>query len=70
MVLLRNGATDYDVRVARGNRLEILAPQQRATPAAQWGGMGFQMTLGGAGGTQLDTGTPDRVGPAHNPPAP
>jgi len=68
VVLLSNGVTDYDVRVARGQRLEILAPRAPAAPGAPWGGMGFQLTLGN--GAQPDTGRPDRVASAHNPPPP
>jgi hypothetical protein len=66
VILLENGAVDYDVRVARGQRLEILAPQQNAM--GQWGGMGFQVTLGN--GAQPNTGNPERVASTHNPPPP
>lgn len=70
VILLSNGAAQYDVRVARGQVLEILAPRAPATPAGQFGGMGFRIILGGAGGTVPDTGNPDRVASDHNPPAP
>lgn len=67
VILLENGATDYDVRVARGQRLEILAPRPPAG-AVPWSGLGFMVTLGN--GAQPNTGNPDRVANNHNPPPP
>lgn len=67
VVLLNNGLAEYDVRVSRGQVLEIKGPAARPTPAASWGGLGFRMQLGGAGGTVPDTGRPDRVAAGHNP---
>lgn len=67
MVLLSNGDDVYDVEVARGNILRVLAPQA-PTGAGQWGGIGFRMTLGNR--TTLNTGNPVRRGDNHNPAAP
>ena len=53
-----------------GQKLEILAPQAPPNPAAQWGGMGFRVTLGAGGGAQPNTGAPVRVAADYNPAPP
>ena len=65
VALLNNDQQEYDVRVARGNRLEAIAPNQ--LPSGGRGPIGFRMILGAAGGTALDTGNPDRVSDQHHP---
>lgn len=65
VALISNGQTQYDVRVARDQLLEILRPERDRR--GRFGGIGLRLTLGGAGGTQLRTGSPDRISDTHNP---
>lgn len=67
VVLLKNGITEYDVRVARNQVLEIKGPAAPASTAAPFGGLGFRLQLGSGGGTTPSTGNPDRVASTHNP---
>ena len=66
VALLNNDQDLYDVRVARGNRLEAVAPE--TDPANnRRGPIGFRLILGAGGGTSLNTGNPDRVTDPHVP---
>ena len=67
VVLLKNGSTEYDVRVARNQVLEIKGPAAPASTAAPFGGLGFRLQLGSGGGRTPSTGRPDRVASTHNP---
>jgi hypothetical protein len=70
VALLENGERAYDVRIARGNLLDIRGPRERQAAAGAWGGLGFRLALGASGGTAMDTGNPMLVGPDYDPPAP
>jgi len=67
VALLENGENAYDIRVARGQILEILGPKARRDRQGRAGVLGFRMVLGGPNGTRLNTGNPDRVPSSHNP---
>lgn len=65
VALLNNDTSEYDVRLARDNVLEVIAPN--LMPGNRRGPLGFRMRLGGAGGVNLNTGAPDLVPSDHHP---